>query len=294
MTFETQQPIQSLATLIESRQQLLSRIDATAIVVRNNDDLAGITQIQNPILKLIREIETHRKGEVDPRRKEIQDIDKSHMEAASPLIAMNNKIEDAKKTYQRQEAERVFKERQAAQEAARLELERHQEQERLARAAQLKAEQEAAAALKRQQDAEKAGDLEAAKAAEEEATWATLEASQAAEKADNVAPLVPVAVAKQVESRVTTIKSESGTQSSGTKLSFRLASEAESNLETSHIPPRFWRISDPEFKSEVTIGKLVRSKAWTKDVQLSAMEFTIKECPGIIVVEDIKNTVRLK
>ena len=106
--------------------------------------------------------------------------------------------------------------------------------------------------------------------------------------------MIPVAVVEQVEERQTTIRTETGTQSSVTRYTFRLARPQAQDPTQTTIPLRFFSLNDKEYRGDATIGAFVRSKAWTVDKELSASEFTTIELGhDVIVIKDITNRARV-
>ncbi len=98
-------------------------------------------------------------------------------------------------------------------------------------------------------------------------------------------PLVPEPLAPIV-SFTKSVKTDAGTTTTKVFWNFMYASEADSKSETTRIDRRFLSIEEGKLKAFIKQG------IWTKDVEVKPGYWTIKECGGILVFEDVTNVSR--
>jgi len=309
---ETIEKPQGLITIEQRRDLILDEI--TNLQVTNQAEYEVSSDIETKLKGLIKESEELRTEEVGPLNEQVKRINNLFREAQQPVqIALNN-ISDKNSKYQRDQLLKQRQEQAKAAEIARLEFERKQEQERAAREAQERLQREAAEAAERQRiatekaekakrDAEAAAEagendlldifnVEAANAAqaaadaEFEFVQAGYEAQQAAQKADAVAPMIPEPVVPIVSTFTKSVKTDAGTNTTKTFWNWKYASNTDTQPETTRIDKRFMIIVEGKIKA------FVKGGFWTKKTEVAPGYWTIEECQGIIVFEDVANVSR--
>lgn len=216
----------------------------------------------------------------------------------NPIFLSEFKLSQNTKQYQldqaslareaQRKADKQAKERFEKQKAAEAVAKKAADEARVKKEATRKAEEEARLAA--EQAKTKTAQAAAQKAVEEarlQAEAASEEARRAEEEAAKKVPDLPVQVAEIVEGPTKSLKTDSGTYTSKFFWRAKPATNADNVPATTKIPRRFDKIDWPQIQAFVKNGK-----NFTFGTEVAPNEFLVKECPGIVIYQEVQDQAR--